>query len=290
MILGTNKKTLTIVLCQTRESALTYRSLKKNVLRPLKSELAFCGSSDANSESSTDQILKNSRYVWNFQEPKDWAKACDAISVDKGAWRNLVNLSPTFLGGTGYSKSVGSGIIIMYWREILRKNISKEVLETYEWFVITRSDFFWKIKHPKVKYLNKRCIYLLDGERYGGISDRHIIFHRDLAKKVLSLAEPIFCDADNLVQELKLLNLDFLNPEIYLAFMIEKYNLSGHLKFLPYLGYTIRRPETKTRWSEGTYNEKLGLYVKYPEEYRLANEYFKKFRSQNKWRKYLAKG
>jgi hypothetical protein len=244
------------------------------VLRPLKSELAFCGSTDDNSELSGDQILKNCRYIWNFQEPKDWAKACDDISTDQGAWRNLVKLSPTFLGGTGYSESLGSGIIIMYWREILRKKISNEVLETYEWFVITRSDFFWKIKHPKVKYLNKRYIYLLDGERYGGISDRHIIFHRDLAKKVLSLAQPIFSDANNLEWELKLLNLDYLNPEIYLAFMIDKYKLSEQIKFLPYLGYTIRRPQTKTRYSEGTYYEKLGLFIKYPEEYRMVKENF----------------
>lgn len=282
-----DKKTLTIVLCQTRESSLTYNSLEKNLLQPLKSDLAFCGSAYANSTVDTDLILKNSQYIWNFPEPLDWAKACDEISEDGGEWRELAKLSPMFLGGTGYEDSVGSGIIIMYWREILRANLTREIFDRYDWFVITRSDFFWKITHPNLELLNKNHIYLLDGERHGGISDRHIIFHKMYIDQILSLAQPIFQNAKHLKKKLQHIDYKGLNPEIYLDFMVNDRNLSTHLRFLPYLGYTIRRPETETRWSIGVYNAKLGLFIKYPEEFRSVKKNARKFRTQKKWKKYL---
>ena len=281
-----DNKTLTIVLCQTRESNLTYESLVSKVLLPLESDLAFCGSAGDLLMSQLDPIISNSRYVWNFPEPNNWEEACDAISTDFGAWRDLSRLSPMFLGGTGFENTTGSGLIIMYWREILRKNLTKEILDRYKWFVITRSDFFWKIPHPKIHYLEEDTIYLLDGEKYGGFSDRHIIFHKNHSEKILSFAEPIFNDASSL-KDLLSPKKRGLNPEKYLAFIANHYGLTKKIKFLPYLGYTIRSPETKTRWSKGVYSKKHGLFIKYPDELRQTNFNSIYLKSQGDWCKYL---
>ncbi len=88
--------TLTIVLCQTREGNYTFPSLKDNVLSPLRSDLAFCGSA---AESAEDEILNASKYVWNFLEPDNWAKACDEISSNYSNWRDLCSFGDAFLGG-----------------------------------------------------------------------------------------------------------------------------------------------------------------------------------------------
>jgi hypothetical protein len=127
----------------------------------------------------------------------------------------------------------------------------------------------------------------LDGERHGGISDRHIIFHKMYIDQILSIAQPIFQNAKDLKKKLQHIDHKGLNPEMYLDFMINDRNLSTHLRFLPYLGYTIRRPETETRWSTGVFNARLGLFIKYPQEFRAVKKNARKFRTQKKWKKYL---
>ncbi len=260
-------KTLTIVLCQTREGNFTFSSLVENVLRPLQSDLAFCGSAKKVAE---DKILTASQFVWNFSEPDDWAKACDSISSNDSNWRDLCSFGDAFLGGTGYANTKGSGLIIMYWREILRHSLTTELLNKYEWFVITRSDFQWIVRHPDLELLSEEQIYLLDGEKYGGISDRHLIFHRSLAKQIFEIASPIFHEAQELVQEFEEKKVKDLNPERFLLMMLESNGLADKIRFLPYLGFTIRHSETQTRWSQGVYSKKLDLHVKYPAEYRDA--------------------
>jgi hypothetical protein len=275
-----DNKTLTIVLCQTREGNFNYSSLLENVLGPLKSDLAFCGNAEPNSE---DKILNESRYIWNFPEPSDWATACDEISSEESNWRELCIFGDNFLGGTGYGNTVGSGLIIMYWREILRQNLTSEILNKYEWFVITRSDFKWIARHPSVELLNEDEIYFLDGEKYGGISDRHIIFNRSHADKILGIASPIFKDSSQLVEDLTRKGIYDLNPEKYLLTMLEKIGLESRLRFLPYMGFSIRHPGANTRWSQGKYDKRLGLYIKYPTEFRYSNYAKFAIRSNKDW-------
>lgn len=279
-----DKQTLTIILCQTRESEWTFDSLNEKVLTPLNSDLAFCGSSKS---SGKDKILANSKYVWNFDEPKNWEESCDAISTGSGNWRALTSISPNFLGGTGYGQSRGSGIIIMYWREILKRNLTSEIASSYEWFVITRSDFNWVVPHPNIEFLNKDKIYLLNGEKYGGISDRHIIFHKCNLDKVLDFASPIFVNPDFLYRELSALGLPDINPEFYLHFVAKKFGISDQFVFIPYLGFTVRHEGTDTRWAKGHKNEKFGYFVKYSQELRKSNRARLHVKSQKDWKKLL---
>jgi len=280
------KKTLTIVLCQTRESKSTYDSLVSNVLVPLESDLAFCGSYNQGDDRALDLIIANSKYIWNIPEPENWVTACDAISTDGGRWKELSQISPMFLGGAGLEGTVGSGLIIFYYRALLNKCLTPTIIESYDWFVITRSDFLWKVSHPGVSLLDSERIYILDGEKYGGISDRHMIFSKKYAKQILSLAEPIFSAAFELTDKL-IPHSEDLNPEKYISLSLAEKNLDRHLSYFPYLGYTIRHVDTSTRWSQGIWNENFGYFIKYPEEYIQTNESQFYLRSQDDWKKYI---
>jgi hypothetical protein len=276
-------RTLTIVLCQTRESFFTFSSLNQKVLKPLKSDLAFCGSTpDIN-----DQILKYSRYIWDHVEPNDWASAFDQITTVGSDWRELADFGNLFLGGSGYRGSKGSGLIVMYWRQILKMSLTEEVLSKYDWFVITRSDFQWVTSHPNIEQLNPEKIYFLNGEKYGGVSDRHIIFNKKFQKQIFSIASPIFENTEALRYFLAQNKVEDLNPEKFIDTMLNWCNLRNHIFFLPYLGYTIRHQQTRTRWSSGTYNKKFGFYIKYPNEFR--DSYRSRFYLKNTqdWDKYF---
>jgi hypothetical protein len=283
------KKTLTIVLGLTREANFTYTSLLSNVLTPLDSDLAFCGS--ANSHES-DPILENSKFVWNQPDPIDWSAACDSISLDYGSWREFGKVPTNLLSGSFPNQTVGPGLIFAYRWEILRQNITQEILNSYEWFVITRSDFLWEIEHPNVNLLQKDKIYQMDGYTYGGISDRHIIFHREYASKIFAFAKPIF-GKDTMIKDLFVATLgkttlhgkplDHLNFEQYLLFITREFDLENQLTLIPYLGYLIRHEKTATNWSFGVFYPRRNYFIKYPNELAAVSLNKILLRSQANW-------
>jgi len=280
-----SKKTLTIITGQTREGNFNFPSLVENLLKPLNSDLAFCGSAN---DDVADLILRESKYVWNFPEPTDWGLACDEISQKESSWRDLCSPGSSLLDATWFrDNSVSSGFIVMYWREVLRQNLTVDILNQYEWFVFTRSDFQWVIPHPSVDLLDKEEIYLMDGEKYGGISDRHMIFHRNLAERILGIASPIFQDSQELIKYFRDNHIEKINCERFLSTMLERIGLANRYRFIPYLGYCVRHQGTSTRHSVGKYVEELDLYIKYPTEYRYSN--FAKFviRSNTDWMIFL---
>jgi len=276
-------KTLTIILGLTREANFTYPSLVTKVLTPLESDLAFCGSANGN---EPNPILENSRFVWNQPDPTDWSKTCDSISLDYGSWREFGKAPSNLLTGTFPNQSAGPGMIFAYRWETLSRLITNEILEEYEWFVITRSDFLWEIEHPNISLLQKDKIYQMDGEKHGGISDRHIIFHRDNSSKVFSFAHPIF-SADVSIKHKFVKSFSgkksHLNFEKYLLFMARETGLESQLTLIPYLGYLIRHEGTDTNWSSGVFDPDRNYYIKYPRELAAVSANKLSLRSQEDW-------
>jgi hypothetical protein len=54
---------------------------------------------------------------------------------------------------------------------------------------VTRSDFIWNIPHPDTKLLNENHIYIPDGEKYGGVTDRHTIIPAKYVETYLNIIE-----------------------------------------------------------------------------------------------------
>jgi hypothetical protein len=278
-------KTLVIVLCQGRMLEKTFHSLQDNVCKPLNADLAFVGSSQNMQELSV--INNYFKHVFNTNEPSSWLNQIDSIHSSK-SWRSIADVSPVILGGTGYGQSVGSGAIIMYYREVLRQYLNEINTEEYTWFVITRSDFIWTIPHPCVQNLELDKIYFLDGQRYGGISDRHAIISKNNITKFLDISLPIFTDGHNLANRAK--NNSVVNAETLILLRLSELGLLEKCRFLPYMGATIRSLSTSSRWSQGVYSKKLNLYIKYPIELRMSVLLKYLFPYGLPWQKYLAGG
>ena len=265
-------KSLVVVLCQTRELDKTYNSLVRNVLSPLNGEISFCVST---SESVPSEVVYDPHNSCFVEEPRSWNAAFNE-AMGSNNWIKLLDLGlgKELLGGAEDSRTVGSGGIIMWFRVVLGKFAAdNNFVSKFDWFAIVRSDFLWEYPLPPITSLDPNKIYLLDGEKYGGVSDRFILFSRRNALKIFSIGNDLFSSSDDFVARVRhkteLLETH-LNPEKYLALHIDKLCLSGDLVFLPYNGWAIRSEGTNTRWSQGVYSKRLGLYVKYPGEYFKA--------------------
>jgi len=266
-------KTLVCIIAQTRSHEVTWDNLKKNVLDELGADLALCIgiNKDYNYENP---FWKNAKYKWSTDEVgDDYAPAFDhAQEILMGNlkkdvdWRLLLNVKDFWLGGIKgytlkeYNKSkenfnwtkerVGSSSILIYYRWLLLQKLKENnLIDKYDKFIITRSDFFWPIKHPPIEIFNDENIYIPDGEGYGGYTDRYVILSKTYIEKYLSIINPIVCEPQKLFKLMKYRSN--WNLERYLKLYFQFNNLSKKIRFFPYIMYTIfPNPDNTSEFEE----------------------------------------
>lgn len=264
-------RVLVVVLAETRAHELTFDAFKANLLDHLGADLALCVG-DGPGETP-NPFYEHARYVWKFAESKmagaeDWSAAIDEMAEGRN-WRCLLEIPDSWMSGIKdpIHSWPGGGHLLIVFREFLRRRMEAAgVLDQYDWFLITRSDMMYPIPHPKLDLLSSDCIWVPDGERWGGFTDRHILVPRKYVHQVLDLTRDIFERPEDLARRLKARNRP-LSTEAFIKLHFAETGLLKHVRFSPYFMYLVRAPDGQTRWSEGDYNAQLRLFVKYRREY-----------------------
>ena len=266
-------KILTIILAQTRSHELTWENFKTNVLDHLESDLALCvgettGPSDQD-QGDQDPFFKHAKYTWTYPEQDDWADAFNYMSGGNDNWRILLNLENQLFGGIKNSGHDGSAGILLFFRWFLReKLIETGVIDEYDIFILTRSDYYYDSPHPNIS--SSDFIWLPEGESYGGLSDRHMVIPRKYILQALNVTERMMRVPGNLYESMK--NHHDWNLEKYLAFHFVLEQLYEHVKYFPRIMYAVRSHTASTRWSEGYFEPEVNMLVKYQSEYQLTKE------------------
>lgn len=263
---------LIIVLPETRGYDLTFDSFKNNFLDSLQADLCLCVG-DGQREDKDNPFYKQAKYVWTFEEPSDWSELFDSAQEYKnyqGNWRQLLEIEELWLGEIKEGNvRFFSPAIQLYSRWFLKEQIiANNILEKYDWYIITRSDFIYEVPHIPIEFLDSRFIWVPDGEDYGGLNDRHTVVHRNDIINVLSIADPIIANPDQLYQQMN--HRQDWSMEKYVKFAFNNSGLLSRLKRFPYTMYSVRKGDTPTTWSQGTFNERLGYRIKYDREYRSS--------------------
>ena len=265
-------RALVIFLCETRAWEITAKPFRTNVLEPLEADLGLCVADGAREEPNP--FYEMARFVWSLPEPDDWSDLFEAESGGHRLWQALVELDKTFLGGlgSGAQRTPGSGAIIMYFRRFAERCLREDgLLDAYDWFIFTRSDFYWPTPHPPLAVLDDTSIHALDGEQYGGVSDRYAAVPRALLQAFLTVPDPIFDEplefAVRARAEMATAPQLHFNPERFIAMRLRELGLWNGLKWLPYVPYSVRTPAGHTSWSKGTFDSDKGFFIKYPDEH-----------------------
>ncbi len=113
--------------------------------------------------------------------------------MERPDWRQLLTVRSHWLGGIkGANRQGGAAAINIFLRWHLLQNLRRDgALDHYDRIVMTRSDFRWLSPHPPLDILDPGSLWVPDGEHYGGIVDRHLVFTPDVAEKALGMIEPI---------------------------------------------------------------------------------------------------
>ena len=193
-------------------------------------------------------------------------------------WREFLKIKDHFLGGVLDKKDQhpGSAGILIFFRWFLLKNlIDHDVIQNYDRFIITRSDFIYQLPHPQVTLLDETSIWIPDGEYYGGYTDRHVVLSKDTIVPYLNIFNNMVLRSNEYFMKMKPYRK--WNLERIIKFHLEQNNVAHRVKEFPYIMYSVRNTNGKTRWSSGVYSNELKYYIKYPSEYHRATFYKNEF-------------
>ena len=284
-------KTLVIILAETRASEVTYESFAANVLNPLSADLCICIGITP-TYYINDPFYKNASYKFFYDEPDHYGIAInDALqyflydeNIPPIHWLEYMKIPNQFMGGVGHkdhpNRHPGSAGILLFYRWFLLYNIKDSgLIEKYDRFIITRSDFIYMLPHPSMDLMDENCIWIPLGENYDGYTDRHVVLSRTNIEKYLNILPEMITNKSGYFQKMSDNIWDGWNLERLIAFHLQEQGCI--VKQFPYIMYSIRKTEHTTTWSVGEYSEEDGFFIKYPFEKMRASYYLAILGNQN---------
>ena len=224
----------------------------------------------------TDTVWRNQVYGIKKSDNRNLISEENVITYKKPLyWREFLKINDQFLGGVKdiHHQHPGSAGILIFFRWFLLKNlIENDLINKYDRFIITRSDFMYQLPHPKVKLMDEKNIWIPDGEGYGGFTDRHVVLGRQNIRSYLDIFSQMVIRSNDYFMKMK--NYREWNLERLIKFHLAQHGLLNSVKMSPYIMYAVRNINGTTRWSEGIFSEKLGHYIKYENEY-IQSTHFK---------------
>jgi hypothetical protein len=203
----------------------------------------------------------------------------NVITLKKGLyWREFLKIKDQFMGGIKDkdNQHIGSGAIQIFYRWFLLKNlIDYNLIDKYDRFVITRSDYIYQLPFPNVEKMNINNIWIPDSEHCNGYTDRNVILSKTNIEPYLNILNNMVSRSNEYFYKMRYIS--YWNIELLIKFNLDQNNVLHLVKEFPYIMYTCRTNNISTRWAEGVYVEKLGYFVKYLTEYNKSSDYLIKF-------------
>ena len=230
-----------------------------------------------------DNLFKNQVYGIKNSENNDLVIQENVITYKKPLyWREFLKIKYKILGGIlggindSNNQHHGSSGILIFFRWFLLKNlIDNDLINKYDRFVITRSDYIYQLPHPNVEHMDEKCIWIPDCEHYFGFTDRHVVLSKNNIESYLNILNNMVLRSNEFF--IKMNNINDWNIEKLIGFNLEQNNVLHLVKEFPYVMYAVRNINGPTRWSGGIYSNELGYYIKYPSEYDKSSYYKNEF-------------
>ena len=185
-------------------------------------------------------------------------------------WRSLLRVRGNWLGGIRSADPQPShSAHLFFCRWLLLHGLQQDgVLDRYDRFIVTRSDFVWLCPHPPMSVLDRRSLWIPDGQWYGGLTDRHLVVSREDVATALSLIDDILLRPGELYKKMK--HRADWNPERYLALHLARKGLLPKVKLFPYVMGLRRRDQDAGGLGEGRLEESSSASALCPGAPRLV--------------------
>lgn len=163
----------------------TSQNLDRRLVKHLNADVAICVSRTSDLDDEAMRTLPDwqiiDKCLYNDTN-EGYENLCDLISkgIQPSAaapypWRKALAISGNWLGGL--PGIAGSGMHLNYNLYKLSERLKSPFIQekNYTHYIITRTDFQWLAPHPPLHLMNKRLVWIPEGEDYKGYNDRHAV-------------------------------------------------------------------------------------------------------------------
>lgn len=173
---------------------------------------------------------------------------------------------------------VGYGAVTLGYKHLIQRHLLHlQLVNVYDWFIITRADFLNLCSLDSIESLDSSKVYIPEGERFGGYSDRLMLVPAQHVLQVLNVTSAFLGDweliLDNLLQHASPRRV--YNTEIIHMLYFQRIRLPI-LRFQP-TAFAVRRlhdivssDHEGKRLALDNFTDTFGLLVKYKIEYKQA--------------------
>jgi hypothetical protein len=271
---------------------VTFPSFKRQVLDELNGDLALALTIDEKYDYA-NPFWQHAKYRWTSPDFDDYGEAfdlaqrwlCQLYNVPAPPdWRSMLRIKGYWQGRIrSPDPQPTASSILLFCRWLLLHGLQQDnVLDRYDRFVITRSDFVWLCPHPPLSVLDPGAIWFPNGEHHSGLNDRHLVVSRADVMNCLNVIDDILLHPTELYEEMK--HQPSMNDEELLAHHLGRKGLLQKVKQFPYVMYTARYVHDESyTFSPGLYEPEVGHLVKYRSEFRAARAFATIIRSRADW-------
>jgi hypothetical protein len=170
------------------------------------------------SKDFKDPVFSNQIYGVKKSDNNTYVRQENITTIKKPLhWREFLKIKNQFLGGIKDPEHQhdGSSGILIFFRWFLLENLYKSgVIDQYDRFIITRSDYIYRLPHPKVELMDPEYIWIPDSEHYGGYTDRHVVLSRKHVTPYLNILNNFVQRSNEYFLKMKdILHADFILVE-----------------------------------------------------------------------------
>lgn len=274
-------KTLVVVIGNLRGGEKAWATMQKHLLDVNHADLALLIGETTIEERQNVSLFSRAKYHWPVPEYTNWIDAMSLLFDNGTAWQQpffeKVAKDSQVFGGVRYryldspeSEHVfkGSVIILLAFRYFLSQKIQQlKLTEHYERFVITRSDHYYLCDHNLSKF-DPKFMWVPHGERYGGVTDRHLVVSSDLVLQAIDILPNMMVKHPDWFNWSDI----YLNLERILLQSWTKMGLEKRLRRFKRVMFTCAVEGDPTRWRSRGELTKEGVYLKYPKEYNRSRQ------------------
>lgn len=201
-------------------------------------------------------------------------------NTEKSKWRRFLKIKDQFMGGIkdAENEHPGSAGILIFFRWFLLKKLKEtNIINKYDRFIITRSDYIWRLEHPSISLLSNDKIWVPNCETYEGITDRHTVIPQKYMEQYCNILTAMLDKrTDYFNKMIKISHICSFNLEKLILFHLNECNIKHD--FFPYVMFSIRPSNVSTRWASGTvYCKNEDYFIKYISEDKCSQFYVNDF-------------
>jgi len=290
---GRRHRMLVVVTGSLRCGEPAWESLHQHLLEANRGwsdvDLALLVETPVPARYENASLFRRATYVWTVETYPDWTAALDLVANNTTDWRepffSLWNAQSSHNIAFGpLQHSAGHGAIVFFFRWALAQKIRELKLdEIYDQFVVTRSDHFYQCDQL-LHHMDPQYVWVIEGQDYGGINDRHYVASNKDILKSLNVLPPILENPEVYADWLK---AKYMNSEMILGRRFEEEGLQMR-RFPRNIFVCAAEEEPKRSGLAKKYNhtvtpDGVQRHIKYTSEYCDAQKTCRPRRATIRW-------